>query len=88
MGVAEGQPFRLGLLRRVLDEAQDCDAEFLGQAEEGLPLGITNALPRTPDVFERQVKWSLDYDPSAVWELSKSNYISAVQHVDHSRGGG
>lgn len=83
MEVAPGQPFHLRLLRRMLEEAGDCDFDFLRQAEEGLPLGLLNELPRTSAVFEKQVKWALDYDPSAVWELSKSNYISAVQHSDH-----
>lgn len=85
MNVSEGQPFFLRILRRVLEEAKDCDTEFLKQAEVGFPLGALNGLPRTPAVFEKQVKWALDYDPSAVWELSKSNYISAEQHVDHLR---
>lgn len=44
MGVPEGQPFRLGLLRRVLEEAGNCDSEFLRQTEKG---GILNALPRS-----------------------------------------
>ena len=83
--VPEGQPFFLGLLREVLRAAGDCDHEFLKKAEEGLPLGILEPLPRTPEVFEKQVKWALDDDPGAVWSLSKGNYVSAVQHVDHLR---
>ena len=83
MDVPEGQPFLLGLLRGVLEEGGDCDYEFLTRAETGLPLGVLEPLPRTPTVFEKQVKWALEDDPGAVWSLSKGNYMSAVQHVDH-----
>ena len=46
--VAEGQPFYLRLIARVLEAAGDCDHEFLVRAETGLPLGVLEQLPRTP----------------------------------------
>ena len=51
-GVAEGQPLRLKLLRKILEAAGDPDREFLKEAETGLPVGIRYPLPRTPHVFE------------------------------------
>ena len=64
---AEGQPLYLRLLRGLLEAAGDPDREFLRRAEEGLPLGILEQLPRTPHVFEEQLKWPLENAP---WEAS------------------
>ena len=83
--VPPGQPFFLKLIRCVLDEAEDGDTRFLERACTGLPLGILEKLPRTPNMYEQQVKWALDNDPNAVWSLAKGNYVSAVQHVQHLR---
>eukprot|EP00435_Cladocopium_sp_Y103_P063578 s369_g25.t1 len=85
LGVPEGQPFHLRLLKEALEKAGDCDYEFLERACVGLPLGVLEQLPRTPGIFEQQVKWALDYDPGAVWSLEKSNYMSAVEHEGHLR---
>ena len=49
--IPPGQPLRLRLLRAILD---DPDRHFLRRAEQGLPLGILEGLPRTPHVFEDQ----------------------------------
>ena len=84
--VAPGQPFRLRLMGRLLEEAGDPDAEFLRQAEEGLPLGILEKLPRTRALFERQTRWALEDDPSVEAELYRSNYPSAEEHEEHLRG--
>ena len=43
----------------MLEAAGDLDRDFLRQAEEGLPVGILDPLPRTPHVFEEQLKWPL-----------------------------
>ena len=66
--IQEGQPLCLKLLRRVLEAAGDPDREFLRDAEVGLVVGILDPLPRTPHVFEEQLKWSLDHAP---WEPGK-----------------
>ena len=57
---AERQPRYLMLLRAMLQAADDPDSDFLRRAEEGLPLGILEKLPRTPHVFEEQTKWPLE----------------------------
>ena len=83
--VAEGQPFRLGLIRGLLRAAEDVDYEFLREAEKGLPLGIINPLPRTPLVYERQTKWSLEWEEDESWDFKKVNYPSAEEHSNHLR---
>ena len=82
---ADGQPFFLRLMHGLLVEAEDQDCDFLLEAEEGLPLGVLNKLPRTPASFERQVKWALDEDPGQVPMMEKKNYPSAEEHRDHLR---
>ena len=47
--VAEGQPLYLKLIRALLEAAGDPDRDFL-------PVGILDPLPRTPHVFEEQLK--------------------------------
>ena len=76
----EGQPFFLGLMGGVLERAGDPDWKFLEQAKTGLPLGVLNELPRTPEVFEEQLRWNLEAEDwsSAAWQ--KDNYSSAAEH--------
>ena len=83
--VAEGQPFRLRLMSKMLRDAGDPDWEFLLRAEVGLPVGVLEPLPRSPLVFEEQVKWNLEEDPLQPHRLEKSNYPSAKEYVDHLR---
>ena len=78
--VPSGQPLYLRLLRAMLEAAGDPDREFLRQAEDGLPVGILDPLPRTPHVFEEQLKWPLENAP---WEASLAwvpNYGSVEEH--------
>ena len=81
--VAEGQPFYLGLLARTLEAAGDPDHEFLWQAEDGLPVGVIDPLPRTPSMYEEQVKWALDPEDGEEAFLESPNYLSAGEHGDH-----
>ena len=83
--VEDGQPFRLGLIKALLEEAGDGDCAFLQEAVEGFPLGVKHPLPRTPAAFEKQVEWALSYDPSEGCDLTRSNYPSAAEHEDHLR---
>ena len=83
--VAEGQPFLLKLMSEVLRSAGDSDHEFLLEAERGLPLGIKNKLPRTPQSFEEQTSWALQDDPTMEYATIKANYPSAREHEDHLR---
>ena len=62
----EDQPLRLNLLRKILEPAGDLDREFLREGcRQGLLVGIRYPLPRTPRVFEEQLRWPLDNQP---WE--------------------
>ena len=80
-----GQPLHLRLLRAMLAAAGDPDREFLRQAEDGLPVGILDPLPRTPHVFEEQLKWPLENAP---WEASLAwvpNYGSVEEHREFAK---
>ena len=57
----------------MLEAAGDPGRDFLRQAEEGLPVGILDPLPRTPHVFEEQLKWPLE------------NSSSVEEHADFAR---
>ena len=81
--IQAGQPFRLRLLRKLLEEAGAGDFEFLREAETGLPLGVKHQLPRAPNSFEKQTKWNLQNDPSVEGALMKDNYSSAKEHKEH-----
>eukprot|EP00435_Cladocopium_sp_Y103_P046701 s631_g13.t1 len=83
--VAEGQPFRLRAMRRLLEMAGDGDYEFLRDAEVGFSVGVKHPLPRTPNSYERQVEWSLKDDPTAECALARENYPSAKLHEQHLR---
>ena len=75
----------LRLLRAMLEAAGDPDREFLRQAEDGLPVGILDPLPRTPHVFEEQLKWPLENAP---WEASLAwvpNYGSVEEHREFAK---
>ena len=83
--VPPGQPLHLRLLRAMLAAASDPDREFLRQAEDGLPVGILDPLPRTPHVFEEQLKWPLENAP---WEASLAwvpNYGSIEEHREFAK---
>ncbi|CAE7794108.1 unnamed protein product [Symbiodinium sp. CCMP2456] len=65
----------------------DPDRELLRQAEEGLPVGVLDPLPRTPRVFEKQLKWPLENAP---WEASLAwvpNYSSVAESLRPSSRG-
>ena len=59
--------------------------EFLREAEEGLAVRIRCPLPRTPHVFEEQLRWPLDNQP---WEPGLRwvpNYSSVEEHVEFAK---
>ena len=85
LGVPRDQPFRLPLMRRLLQEAGDCDFEFLKDAEKGFTVGVLEQMPRTPGVFERQTEWALDEFERDEWSFEKANYPSAEEHEGHLR---
>ena len=75
-----GQPFFLDLMKGILEKAGDPDSGFLEQAKTGLPLGVLSDLPRTPSIFEEQVKWNLEGEVGSDAVLQKENYSSAAEH--------
>ena len=63
----------------------DPDREFLRNAEEGLPVPIRYPLPRTPHVFEEQLRWLLDNQPLEPGLRWVPNYGSVEEHVEFAR---
>ena len=82
LDVAQGQPLHLRLLRAMLEAAGDPDRDFLRQAEEGLPVGILELLPRT---LEEQPKWPLENAPFEASLAWVPNYSSVEEHADFAR---
>ena len=80
-----GQPFRLELIKSLLEDAGDPDCQFLEKAKTGLPVGVLEELERTPESVERQTKWALEDDPTVEAELHRENYPSAEEHEEHLR---
>ncbi len=78
---------RLRLLRAILREAADPDAEAMLGFIEGVPIGVGLRLPRTPAVYDRRVRWSLDeqrhrgayLEPQKSFEW-RDNYKSTYAH--------
>ena len=83
--ISEGQPFRLDLMRMLLQEAGDGDCQFLEEAKEGFVVGVKHPMPRTPAAFERQLEWALQDDPTGGYAMEKKNYPSAAEHEQHLR---
>lgn len=52
--VEPGQPFLLNLLRGILRQANDADAEFMSELKMGVTAGILHPMPRQPLVYEEQ----------------------------------
>ena len=82
--IASGQPFRLKLMEALLDRAGDPDHKFLLQGEQGFPVGVLKALPRTPHMYEEQTSWKLEDDPYMKDEVWRSNYESVGEHEEFS----
>ena len=78
---AEGQSFYLSLISGLLKLAEDPDWQFFPGLAEGVALGVGEAMPRTPKVFEEKTRWKLDEaeDPGVA---EKSNYKSLEPHRD------
>ena len=83
--ISPGQPFRLRLMSALLRDAGDPDWQVLLDAQHGLPVGIKNPLPRTPEVYEEQTSWKLEMGPADVAKAWRANYESAAEHVDYVR---
>ena len=56
--VSDGQPFLLQLLHLVAKQGGDKDAEVTKIYSEGVPMGVNEDLPRTPEVFDPREAWN------------------------------
>ena len=80
------QPIRIRLLRALLREAGDPDAEGMTQYIQGVRIGVNHRMPRTLAVYARKRRWRLESQESrdqgtrevqAVW---RENYVTARTH--------
>ena len=55
------------MIRALLEAAGNPERDFLRRAEEGQPVGVREPPPRTPHVFEEQLKRPLENAP---WEVA------------------
>ena len=83
--IAEGQPFRLRLMQKLLQLLGDSDHLFLLDGEVGYPVGVLNPLPRTPHMYEEQTSWKLEDDPYMKEEIWRENYDSVGEHESFVR---
>ena len=74
--VAE-QCFGLGIIGAVLWALGDPDASFIEDLAGGVTLGVDVPMPRTPLIFEKKTKWSLE-EPPEEDERDRDNYKSIV----------
>ena len=72
--------------RRLEAMAEACGDEDCGwlsaMAEEGVPLGVDEELPRVEKVFELKEKWNLDFVDDALRDSVADNYKSAEESAD------
>eukprot|EP00434_Breviolum_minutum_P043184 symbB.v1.2.038481.t1/scaffold6004.1/size21842/3 len=83
--IAEGQPFRLRLMQKLLQLLGDSDHLFLLDGEVGYQVGVLNPLPRTPHMYEEQTSWKLEDDPYMKEEIWRENYDSVGEHESFVR---
>ena len=83
--ITDGQPFYLFLLEYILREGGDPDYKVMQKYREGVNLGVTEALPHTPAVFELQETWRLKDSPLEYPHWYNRNYASLEEHRDKIR---
>ncbi len=83
------QPVRIRLLEALLRLAEDPDLTCWDLYARGVPLGVQHRLPRTPAVYDRKRKWSLeDQQDADRWSTPledlpwRDNYSSVRPHKD------
>jgi len=84
--IAPGQPFRLMLMKRMLQKANDPDYKFMDELAKGLRLGVEDPIPLSPGIWPTVEEMRGDFDPEEDdfkdYELSaKDNYSSADDHL-------
>ena len=76
----EKQVIRFGLIGELLRAMEDPDWKFVSSLRFGTPLGVDEDLPRTPEVFEQKLKWSLG-EPGDEATTETGNYSSLEPYV-------
>ena len=76
------QPFCLKSLFYLLREMVDADFMVIRELQNKVTAGILYPLPRTPAVYEEQVKWRLNMDPLSDPSLIAGNYSSLEEHKE------
>ena len=74
------QPFCLKSLFYLLREMVDADYMVIRDLQTKVTAGILRPLPRTPAIYEEQVKWRLNMDPLSDPCLIAGNYGSLEEH--------
>ena len=68
---------RIAAVGKILDGE---DWEYLlPMAEEGVPLGVDEEMPRTPEVFEEKLKWAREFTEEELVQVWADNYESAEE---------
>ena len=80
--IEPGQPFCLYLLHFLLREMKDADYVLFDTLRQGVTAGILSPLPRTPALYEEQVRWRLCEDPLCHGIREAENYSSLADHLE------
>ena len=77
------QEFRVPLLQQLLEALRDPDSYYCEWSARGVWLGAEDRpLPRTLAVFDRKVRWRLNYPEDGDCSEWRPNYGSAVENAD------
>jgi hypothetical protein len=74
------QDVEVRLFQAALRAMDDPDAAALDSYAEGVRIGVSTGLPRTPAVFEEKTKWRLPWEDDGVKEVWSQNYKSATDN--------
>ena len=60
VAIVEKQPLYLDLVMALLRLAGDPDWGYFETLKSGVDLGVNEPMPRTPNVYEEKLRWTLD----------------------------
>ena len=70
-------------LRALSEALGDEDYGFLDEvAERGVRLGVDVVMPRTPEVYEEKLKWTVDATDEVMRDILADNYESAEDNAE------
>ena len=70
-------------LRALAEAMGDEDFAFLDEvASKGVRLGVDIEMPRTPEVYEEKVKWTVDATDEVMKDILADNYESAEENAE------